>query len=200
MRIMKRELLLSAAIMTIGIAAAAQQATAPKATPTAKTTTGDAAKIREATSAGPTDISKGAAVMEMDEKGGMKQLRAGTNGWTCMLVPGGPAVTDSMCMDKAWSSWTDAYMAKKNPQVKTLGIAYMLHGDHGGSNTDPFATGPTATNQWVVSPPHIMVLVPDLKLLDSLPTDPHSGGAWVMYKGTPYAHIMVPLAPVPATK
>jgi hypothetical protein len=136
----------------------------------------------------------------MDEKGGMKQLRAGTNGWTCMLVPGGPGVTDAMCMDKAWSGWADAYMAKKNPQVNTLGIAYMLHGDHGGSNTDPFAMKPIATNQWVVAPPHIMVLVPDVKLLDSLPTDPHSGGAWVMWKGTPYAHVMVPLAPVPVTK
>jgi hypothetical protein len=42
--------------------------------------------------------------------------------------------------------------------------------------------------------------VPDPKVLDSLPTDPHAGGAWVMWKGTPYAHIMVPLSAVPAAK
>ena len=76
----------------------------------------------------------------------------------------------------------------------------ILRGDHGASNTDPFATGPTASNQWVVSPSHVMLLVPDAKMLDTMPTDPHSGGPWVMWKGTPYAHIMVPMAAVPAKK
>ena len=40
-----------------------------------------------------------------------------------------------------------------------------------------------------------MVLYADLKLLDAYPTDPKSGGPWVMWKGTPYAHLMVPVAP-----
>jgi hypothetical protein len=42
-----------------------------------------------------------------------------------------------------------------------------------------------------------MVLVPDLRLLDGVSTDPNNGGPFVMWKGTPYAHIMVPtpLAP-----
>ncbi len=105
-----------------------------------------------------------------------------------------------MCLDKAWMDWADGWMHKTDPQVKTMGVAYMLRGDKGASNTDPYATGPTADNQWVVSPPHIMVLVPDQKLLDTLPTDPHTGGAWVMWKGTKYAHIMVPINPVPPTK
>jgi len=26
------------------------------------------------------------------------------------------------------------------------------------------------------------------------PTDPKSGGPWVMWKGTPYAHVMVPVS------
>ena len=42
-----------------------------------------------------------------------------------------------------------------------------------------------------------MVVVPDPAQLNSLPTDPHNGGPWVMWKGTKYAHIMVPIAPVP---
>ena len=33
--------------------------------------------------------------------------------------------------------------------------------------------------------------LPDPKLLDALPTDPHAGGPFVMWKGTPYAHVMV---------
>ncbi len=72
------------------------------------------------------------------------------------------------------------------------GIAYMLKGDAGSSNTDPFATGPAPGNDWVVAPPHVMVLYEDLKMLDAFPTDPKVGGPWVMWKGTPYAHLMVP--------
>jgi hypothetical protein len=30
-------------------------------------------------------------------------------------------------------------------------------------------------------------------MLASLPTDPNNGGPWVMWKGTKYAHIMVPV-------
>ncbi|HKZ81050.1 MAG TPA: hypothetical protein VJ124_22455 [Pyrinomonadaceae bacterium] len=71
----------------------------------------------------------------------------------------------------------------------------MLRGDNGANNTDPFATGPTTDNQWVVSPPHIMVLYQDPKMLDAYSTDPKNGGPWVMWKGTPYAHVMVPVSP-----
>jgi hypothetical protein len=38
-----------------------------------------------------------------------------------------------------------------------------------------------------------MVLIPDLRLLESLPTDPHAGGPYVMWKGTPFAHVMIPM-------
>ncbi len=85
-------------------------------------------------------------------------------------------------------------MSKTEPKVSATGIGYMLRGDRGASNTDPFATSATASNQWVISPPHIMVLYQDLKLLDAYPTDPKTGGPWVMWKGTPYAHVMVPVS------
>ena len=34
--------------------------------------------------------------------------------------------------------------------------------------------------------------------LDAFPTDPQAGGPYVMWKGTPYAHIMVPIGERPA--
>jgi hypothetical protein len=40
-----------------------------------------------------------------------------------------------------------------------------------------------------------MIVIPDRALLERLPTDPHNGGPWVMWKETPYAHIMVPASP-----
>ncbi|EJG0200745.1 hypothetical protein DC917_RS21715 [Vibrio parahaemolyticus] len=69
----------------------------------------------------------------------------------------------------------------------------MLAGDGGASNTDPFAEGMTDDNQWIVEGPHLMIITPDQALLDSLPTDPSYGGSYVMWKGTPYAHIMIPV-------
>jgi hypothetical protein len=178
----------------VGIAAAPQQQTT--STVPTKTASGDRAKIQRAMAAGPSDLAKNAAVVEVDAKGAMHALRKGTNGWTCMLMASGPSASEAMCGDKAWADWGDAYMAKKTLTTKTFGVAYMLKGDNGASNTDPFAAGPTATNDWVVSPAHLMLLVPDSKMLDGLPTDPHAGGPFVMWKGTPYAHIMVPIAPM----
>jgi hypothetical protein len=154
--------------------------------PAGKPALSDAAKIKLALSAGPADIAKGAAVMEAGPDGKMKQLRAGTNGWMCMPEP------EAMCLDKTWQGWAEAYMGKKDPEIKSLGLAYMLRGDQGASNTDPFAMAETKDNQWVVSPAHVMVLTPDASQLASMPTDWHSGGPWVMWKGTKYAHIMVP--------
>jgi hypothetical protein len=188
-----RKTIVSAAVCLIvaGVTLVARQASKPAASTKTESGASAAAKIRTALSAGPSDITKGAAVVEPGEGGHMKQLRAGTNGWVCMADP------EPMCLDKEWQGWADAWMNKKDPQIKGVGIGYMLKGDKGGSNTDPYATAPTPNNQWVVSPAHVMVLTPNTSQLDALPTDPHNGGPWVMWKGTKYAHIMVPVAPMP---
>jgi hypothetical protein len=150
--------------------------------------------IAKAMSAAPPEVAKGAAIMSAGSDGQMKELRAGKNGWMCMVDPTGTP----MCLDKEWQAWADAWINKKDPpQPKAVGIAYMLKGDTGASNTDPYATKKTADNAWVVSPAHIMILVTDPAQLDAFPTDPNTGGAWVMWKGTKYAHIMVPTGPMP---
>jgi hypothetical protein len=146
--------------------------------------------IKLAASAAPADIAAGAAIVDHGADGKARQLRAGTNGWVCMAHP------EVMCLDKPWQEWADAWMNKRAPKISAVGIGYMLQGDTGASNTDPYAKAPTATNQWVVTPAHIMVLTPDVKQLDALPTESKNGGPWVMWKGTPYAHIMVPTAPM----
>lgn len=60
----------------------------------------------------------------------------------------------------------------------------MLSGDAGASNTDPFATGPIDDNAWHVSGPHVMILLPGLNY-EGVSTDPHNGGPYVMFAGTP---------------
>ena len=156
----------------------------------ARGATSDVVVIAKATSAAPPDIGRHAVVMGIGAGGKMKELRAGTNGWMCMLDLAG----DSMCLDKEWQAWADAWMNKKDPpKPQMVGVAYMLKGDKGASNTDPYATKRTADNQWVVSGPHIMLLPTDVSQLNAYPTDWTKGGPWVMWKGTPYVHIMVPM-------
>ena len=195
--------LIGSLIVAGAVVTAQEQAHAKPTGARAKTgaAAGVQAKIREARSAAPRDISGNATIMDWPDTptGQMKQLRAGTNGWMCMpsTGAGGGVGADPMCLDKAFSAWAGAWMGKKDPPASSMGTAYMLRGDKGASNTDPFATGPTPNNQWVVSPAHVMVLTPDTRQLDALPTDPHNGGPWVMWKGTKYAHIMVPVATMP---
>jgi len=154
----------------------------------------DAATIAKAVSAAPPEIGEHATVMGVSPDGQMKQLRAGTNGWMCMVDPPG----NPMCLDKEWQAWAEAWMHKTDPpQPQAVGVAYMLQGDNGASNTDPYATKQTPDNQWVVSGPHIMILPTDRRQLDAFPTDPRTGGPWVMWKDTKYAHIMVPVAAMP---
>jgi hypothetical protein len=102
---------------------------------------------------------------------------------------------DPMCMDEPWMKWVEAYMAKRPPHVGRVGIGYMLApGGAWGSNTDPYAMKATPDNQWAHHKPHMMIVVPDVKALDGISTDPNDGGPYVMYAGTPYAHIMAPVS------
>jgi hypothetical protein len=166
------------------------------AMPKGSGTPSDAAVIAKAVSAAPPEIGQHATVMGVGPDGQMQQVRAGTNGWMCMLdLFGNP-----MCLDKEWQAWGEAWMNKKEPpQPQAVGVAYMLKGDNGASNTDPYATKPTSDNQWVVTGPHVMILPTDRRQFDAFPTDPNTGGPWVMWKGTPYAHLMVPVAAMPKT-
>ena len=157
-------------------------------------------KIDNAKSAAPRTIADAATIMDWpaDSAGQPTQLSAGTNGWTCF--PNTPAATgasgdDPMCLDAAAMTWAKAWMSHTPPKLDKPGFAYMLMGDKGGSNTDPFATGPTADNQWVQTGPHVMIMPVNPKELDNLSTDPANGGPFVMWKGTPWAHVMFPVTP-----
>jgi hypothetical protein len=113
---------------------------------------GQEAVIQNALSAAPASVAEHATVANVDGT----VLREGTNGWTCM--PDMPDVPNEspMCLDKGWLEVIDAWMNKREPDYTGIAIAYMLQGDMPLSNTDPFATGPAAENQWMQDgiPPH----------------------------------------------
>ena len=146
--------------------------------------------IADALSAGSVTMAANSKVVDWD----MKTLKEGTGPYTCMPTPPMLKGTAPMCMDEPWMAWAHGWMTKGEVATKTLGISYMLAGDEGASNIDPYAEGPTDDNQWVVEGPHLMLIVPDPAMLEGIPTDFSSGGPYVMWKGTPYAHVMVPVA------
>ena len=152
-------------------------------------------KIAAALSAGPESIAKNAAVMDYPEKAGasLAELQKGTNDWTCMPdYPASPG-KDPMCVNKSGMQWLQAYITQKTPNISQVGLAYMLEGGSDASNTDPFATKPTAGDDWITSPSHTMVF-PVGKIDQSIySTDPKNGGPWIMWAGTPYEHLMVPV-------
>ncbi|MCT4371289.1 hypothetical protein CLG85_013565 [Yangia mangrovi] len=138
----------------------------------------------------PAAVLANSTLLNPTASGEMQVLREGSNGWTCMY-PG----TNPMCADGAAMSFLQAWMMNEDPP-DTLGFVYMLLGDEGASNTDPHAEGETADNHWVVTGPHVMLLGKGAQpLLDSYPTEvPEGAGApWVMWPGTPYAHLMLPI-------
>lgn len=108
------------------------------------------------------------------------------------------AGTDPMCFDQPWAGFVAALKNKTAPTYTQVGIAYMLQGDRPVSNTDPFAKEPKPGEDWVEGlGAHIMVLVPDQASLKNIPTDSKNGGPWIMWAGTPYAHIMIPIDSYP---
>ncbi|MCA0997777.1 hypothetical protein [Alloyangia pacifica] len=138
----------------------------------------------------PAAVLANSTLLNPSESGEMQVLREGTNGWTCMY-PG----TNPMCADGGAMSFLQAWMMNEDPP-DTLGFVYMLLGDEGASNTDPYAESEAADNNWVVTGPHVMLLGSGAKpLLDSYPTEvpEDAGQPWVMWPGTPYAHLMMPI-------
>ena len=120
-----------------------------------------------------------------------KVLKKGTNGWTCMpgIMPGDK---NPMCNDAVWSKVMKAVATKSDFKTDHIGISYMMQGDAMVSNSSPYATDQKNGDVWVQEGPHLMIIVPK-EMLKGLSDDPFNGGPYVMWKDTPYAHIMVPV-------
>lgn len=147
-----------------------------------------------AMSAGPENVSNNATIISHDGS----LLREGSNGWVCM--PGSPPNenVNPMCVDPAWQKWLQEYMKgslgmsyEYDPTQATFGMSYMLVGDIPVDNDLPFNTD-TSKGVWVAEGPHLMLLLPE-ELLKDLPTDPYTGGPYVMWEGSEFVHVMVPL-------
>ena len=151
--------------------------------------------IKSAMSAAPAKVAKGATIVAMEHDGKMRTLRKGTNAFTCM--PDNPATPgpDPMCFDKNAADWVMAWVEHKAPPAGKVGFMYMLEGGTDASNTDPYAQQPTASNHWIKTGPHVMVVGADASFYDTYPkgAEPDTSNPYVMWAGTPYQHLMAPV-------
>ena len=141
-------------------------------------------KIANAMSAGPAPIAAEATILDYPEEGRgnwpdevapeLVELRAGTNGWTCIVdIPDTPG-NDPMCLNE---TYFEVLMSNHNlvdAPSTGVGFGYMLQGG-----------GP------IGSPPHMMVFVPESNgSFDAFGTEP-GPFPWIMFPETSQQHLMV---------
>jgi len=179
-------LLIAVAATASALAAGALWAKGPRAS--------DAALIRSATSAAPAAVGRGAAVVAVGADGSMRTVRAGSNGFTCMADNPATPGPDPMCMDANAMDWAMAWIGHRPPPPGKVGLMYMMAGGTDASNTDPYAEQPTAGRPWVSTGPHLMV-VGSAELLRGYAggPSPDTSRPYVMWAGTSYAHLMIPV-------
>ena len=144
-----------------------------------------------ALSAAPTHIAKEAAVMVYGDDGKLTEVKPGTNGFTCIPTVMNLPEPDPMCMDGAVHQWmTDLMNNAPKPSNTVPGIAYMARGGSHYEKDGKVVMQPDGAKV-VKEPPHWMVMWPFDPTTSKLPTSPNPSGVYIMFDGSPYAHLMV---------
>jgi hypothetical protein len=147
------------------------------------------AMIASAETAGPAAVTANATI----KAGDGTVLRKGSNGFTCYPQQ---KIIGPMCNDPVWDALIQSMLNKKDFKPDRISVSYMLAGEGtaiGASNSDPYAKDPANSNDWVKEGPHLMIVVPDPAMLEGMSTNTNDP-VYVMWKDTPYAHIMVKIA------
>jgi hypothetical protein len=165
------------------------------AKPKAEKPKSDAELIASALSAAPAAVSKDATIVAVGPDGKLRTLREGRGAFTCVPDDASTPGNDPMCLDRHGMEWLKALLAHEKPPEGLVWLAYMLKGGSDASNDDPFASEPPTGKKWVQTGPHVMIGGPGIvKMLDSYPTTADdTRRPYVMFGGTPYEHLMVPV-------
>jgi hypothetical protein len=177
---MRLILAITCATVSLGGLAHAQQMSEPAS---------NEAYMKRVMQAAPPQIVSDATVVRM-KNDKMETLKKGTNEWTCMFQNGVP-----MCLDPGAMEWAQAWQSHGPPTDKT-GFIYMLAGDTGASNTDPWATKKTADNHWIETGSHVMIVGAAAKTMAAgyqKTPDPDPTKPYVMWSDSPYGHLMIPV-------
>lgn len=142
--------------------------------------------IDQALRAAPEAMRETAGVIRPDGT----ELQAAQGEFRCTVLSIG-----SMCGDQTFVEWAQAFSEQREDYQapEQLGLGYMLEGhSQPVSMTDPFATA--EAGETFTEGPHIMILSPQ-GAMPQLASDHQSGEPYVMWEGTPFAHIMMPVGP-----
>jgi hypothetical protein len=149
----------------------------------------DAALMTSALSAAPSAIVRDAAVATPQSDGGLRLLRTGSGEFTC--IPDNPDTRerDPMCLDASALLWAAAWWSGGTPSGDAIGVGYMP----GPTTSSSEAPAPPSTIERDLRPHLVIVNAPGLLVghARALRRDV----PYVMWPGTPHAHLMVPLAP-----
>ena len=146
---------------------------------------------RKAQTGAPAAISANATISHIDPAGkAVHVVRQGTNGFTCSLIPDGSDAP--FCADaQAFQFLADAFTGKPKPTSTAPGIAYMAAGGmHYETPDGEIVMAPGANTKMVSEPPHWMLMWPADPATSGLPSKA-TGATYIMFAGTPYAHLMV---------
>jgi hypothetical protein len=148
-------------------------------------------QVKLALSAAPSRIAKDASVMIYGTDGKLTEAKKGTNGFICVPTVMNLPDPDPMCMDAAAHQWLMDVMNNAPKPTNTVpGIAYMAHGgSHFEKGGQVVMSGDGAKT--VKEPAHWMIMWPFDSATTKLPTTPNPSGVYIMFEGTPYAHLMV---------
>lgn len=140
------------------------------------------AQIARAIAAGPKHVTDFARIEGSDAQGNRVVLREGSNGFTCL--PGNPHVVGrpASCSNQAAQQWSaDLAAGKAAPTNTVAGFVYMQSGATAlGPSGETIEIGP----QW-------MIIWPFDPQASGLSATPKDTGAYILWPGTPYAHLHI---------
>lgn len=157
--------------------------------PTDEIPTSETAYLAKVKTAAPEQIVAKATIVMMKD-GKPTNLQTGDNGYTCLIDPTGTP----LCADENAMAWSNAVKTKAAPPDK-VGFIYMLAGDAGTSNHDPYQRA--SHQHWVQTGPHVMIVGPRVREMSGYPRTADVADAtqpFVMFPGTPYEHLMLPVS------
>lgn len=145
-----------------------------------------------ALSAAPAHIAKEAGVMVFGADGKLIEAKKSENGFTCIPTVMNLPDPDPMCMDGAAYQWmTDIMNKAPKPSNTVPGVAYMARGGSHFEKDKKVVMEKETGARVVKEPPHWMVMWPFDPAATKLPTAPNPSGSYIMFDGSPYAHLMI---------
>lgn len=157
--------------------------------PSDEVPTSEPAYLAKVKTAAPDQIVAKASIIMMQD-GKSRTLQTGTNGFTCQISEDGAP----LCADENGMAWMNAVASKSDPPDK-IGFIYISAGDTGTSNNDPDRLA--AHLHWVPIGPHLMIVGPKVREMLCHPVNvdaPDPTQPYVMFPGTPYEHLILPVA------